>query len=73
MLRYAAEKEKEETLWSVWVQIYPHFTEETFIPFSEFKTKVFGTPMEGASNISFEEVSDIMEEVVAKYEKQKGG
>ena len=35
----AREREEEQKQWKLYCSIYPHFTEESFIPFDEFYNK----------------------------------
>ena len=58
----------EDAAWSLWSQSYHTFNAENFIPFSEFKSKVFNTASKDSAKISYDEVKAIMSKVVEDYE-----
>ena len=70
MITHALEKEAENAAWDIWIAVYPNFTEETFIPFADFKAeqlkkkprKVIKTP---------EEIIKEMTAVVEHFEQRK--
>lgn len=40
MIAKAYEKRTDNRLYSLWITLYPHFTEENFLNFSQFKEKI---------------------------------
>lgn len=38
-IKKAAEQEREQYIWEMWLAVYPYMNEKTFVPFSEYKAK----------------------------------
>ena len=72
MINYALEHEAEQAAWDIWVSVYPGFTKDTFVPFSEFKTAQLKVKPRVTVK-SWEEIIGEMETVVQKYEAKKRG
>jgi len=72
MITFAIEQEAEQAAWDIWVAVYPNFSPETFVPFSEFKNaQLKARPP--ATQKSWEEITQEMDAVVQRYEEKKRG
>lgn len=67
MIDYAITNELERDTWEVWVSAYPHFTQETFVPFNEFKKQQTQNRKPKVIKTN-EEINAEMEKVIATYE-----
>ena len=67
LLTHAMEKEAERAAWDIWIALYPNFTEETFTPFSQFKTAQLTTK----PRATLKEWDAIKEEMAAVVEQHK--
>ena len=64
------EKEAERAAWEIWIALYPNFTEETFIPFSKFKSAQLTTkPRETLKE--WDAIEAEMATVVAQHKARK--
>ena len=70
MVNYAIEQDAEKAAWDVWIAAYPGFTEDTFVPFSEFKKKTKQPTKTVKSN---KEIENEMIEIVNQFEQGKRG
>lgn len=71
MVNYALEQEIEAAAWDIWISCYPHFTEETFKPFSEFKKGQVEQNHKKNSK-SDKEIVDEMQQLIKKLEPERG-
>jgi hypothetical protein len=69
MVLYAIEEEAEGAAWDVWVSLYPGFTKDTFVPFSEFKDSKIKTV--DKKKMSLQEVEAEALSVVCQYQARK--
>lgn len=60
----AVEKDREDRIWQLWVQLYPHMDKDNFKPFDEFLNMF--KPSNKPSN-----VNQTKEELVAEIERVK--
>lgn len=72
MINHALMKEAEQAAWEIWIAVYPNFTEETFIPFSDFKDQQLQVKPPKQLK-SFDDIVDEMTEVVSAFEARKRG
>lgn len=72
LITYAIDKETEKALWDVWVALYPSFTDESFIPFPEFKAEQLKARPRQAQK-SAEEITQEMTGVVESYRARERG
>ena len=72
MINYALEYEMEQAAWDMWVSIYPGFTEENFIPFSEFKSSQSTNKPKPAIK-SWDEITSEIGQIVNIHKAKKRG
>lgn len=72
MIIYALERDAEQAAWDVWVALYPGFTKDTFVPFSEFKDAQLKSKPRPTVK-TWEEITQEMDGLVARYEAKKRG
>ena len=39
-IKKALEEEKDSIIWQMWLSVYPHMTEKTFISYSDYKKRL---------------------------------
>lgn len=72
MINYAIELDAEKAAWDIWISLYPDFTEDAFIPFSDFiKERIQKISKKETKNI--DEIIDELSLVVDQYETRKRG
>lgn len=61
-LAHALEKEKESAAWDLWKSMYPNMMVgyQKFIPFSEFKSKLFEKPVHYTQKSKEEIIEEMM-------------
>jgi hypothetical protein len=72
MITHAMEKEAERAAWDIWISVYPGFTKDTFVPFSEFKAAQLKVRPR-ATTKTWDEITEEMDAVVQQYEAKKRG
>ena len=72
MINYALEYEAEQAAWDIWVSIYPGFTKDTFVPFSEFEAaQLKQKPRATVKN--WDEIAEEMDHIVNSHKAKERG
>jgi len=70
LIAHAVEKEEERAAWDLWALSYKDMTDETFIPFEEFRDNLYvrKKPMKSKQDIEAE-----FEAIIENDNKVRGG
>lgn len=72
MIAYAIEHEAEQAAWDIWIALYPGFTPESFVPFSDFKKEQLKSKPRPVLK-PWDEIETEMAEVIKQFEARKRG
>jgi len=72
MIAYALEYEAEQSAWDIWTAIYPGFTQDTFVPFLEFKTSQLKSKPNQTQK-AWHDIEVEMAAIVNNFETEKRG
>ena len=65
-------REAEKAAWEIWISVYPNFTKDNFIPFSDFKDQQLQDKPPKQIK-TFEEIEEEMKGIISAFEERKRG